>query len=229
MDKKSHEKLLKTLETKQKLFEYKKKYDNYKTGFVPRLISKVLFGSVDLFYGKIPTIQKFKVIEVVARVPYETWEFVNYFLITSFFNNEKKAIRYSKTADFGKMAQDNETMHVVVISKICKDEKKGNLFSHTLVPIILAYFYFIISTILYLFSKKASYELNYLFENHAYSQYDEYINKNSEKLKNKNINSEYLKFYGRKVNNQLELFISIRNDEIIHRNRSIENIEKLKL
>ncbi len=220
----SHERLLKKLNNKEKLRIYKEKYDNYKTGIFPRIISNFLFGTVDILYGFKPSIQKFKVIEVVARVPYETWEFVNYFLITSFFNNEDKAIKYSKIANFGKFSQDNETMHVVVISQICKNENKGNWFSHTLVPIILAYIYFFISTILYIFSKKASYELNYLFENHAYNQYSKYILENKDKLKNKKFNSKYLEYYGRKINNELDLFISIRNDEIIHRNKSIEYI-----
>ena len=115
-------------------------------------------------------------------------------------------------------------MHVVVISQICKHEKLGNFLGHTFFPIILAYIYFLISTILYMFSPKSSYELNYLFENHAYNQYDLLIKKDKNKLEKKKINSKFLKFYGRKCKNQLELFESIKNDEIIHRNTSIEEI-----
>lgn len=223
----SHEELLKKLLKKEELKKYKEKYDNYKTGIFPKILSKILFGTVDILYGNKPTIQKFKVIEVVARVPYETWEFVNYFLTTNRYYNEEKAIEYMKNADFGKFAQDNETMHVVLISQICRKEKLGNWFGHTLVPIILAYTYFFISTFLYIISKKSSYQLNYLFENHAYNQYSIFIEENHKKLEKKQIRSKFLNFYGRKVENQLELFESIKNDEIIHRNTSVEKAKKL--
>lgn len=223
-----HEELLKKFKNQKELDHYKRKYDYYNAGFFPKIIAKILFGTVDMFYGKNPTIQKFKVIEVVARVPYQTWEFVNYLLTTNFYTNEDKVIKYAERADFGKFAQDNETMHVVVISQICKKEKLGNFLFHTFLPIILAYIYFLISTILYMFSTKSSYELNYLFENHAYSQYDKLIKNESHLLVDKKVHSKYLKFYGRQCENQLELFESIKNDEIIHRNRSIEEM-KIKL
>jgi len=219
-----HEELLKTFKNYKELENYKKKYDYYQTGIFPKIIAKTLFGTVDLIYGKNPTIQKFKVIEVVARVPYQTWEFVNYLWTTNFYTNENKAIKYAKRSDFGKFAQDNETMHVVVISQICKSEKLGNFLGHTLLPIILAYIYFLISTILYMFSSKSSYELNYLFENHAYNQYDLLIKKDKNKLEKKKIHSKFLKFYGRECKNQLEFFESVKNDEIIHRNTSIEEM-----
>lgn len=215
-----HETLLAQLQDPQKLEAYKKHYDGLKTPWLPRFFAGLLFGSMDLVYGKKINLQKFRVIEVIARVPYQTWEFVNYLITTHFYMNEAKAIECALRADMGKYAQDNETMHVVVISQICKQERRGNWFMHTFLPIIVSYIYFLVSTILYLIDRKHSYQLNYLFEDHAYNAYQSFIDANKEKLVQKPVYSDFLQYYGRSCANQLELFESIKNDEIIHRNES---------
>lgn len=215
-----HEALLAQLRDADTLKTYKETYDNLPTSWLPRLFANILFGSLNLVYGKNINIQRFRVIEVIARVPYQTWEFVNYLITTHFYMNEHKAIECALRADSGKFAQDNETMHVVVISQICKQERRGNWFMHTFLPIIVSYIYFIISTILYLIDRKHSYQLNYLFEDHAYHAYQTFIDKNRERLEKKPVYSDFLNYYGRSCENQLELFESIKNDEIIHRNES---------
>lgn len=227
MTSQEHEQLLKELQDGEKLKAYKEAYDGLKTAPLPRFFAKVLFGFIDVLYGKKASLLKFKVLEVVARVPYQTWEFVSYLATTNFYNNEKRAVQYASVADFGKFAQDNETMHVVVISKICRDERVGNWFMHTLIPILMAYFYMIISTILYALERKHSYELNYMFEDHAYNQYTEFLNENAEDLKQKTVDSQFLDYYGRQVSNQYDFFVSVKNDEIIHRNDSaIEMVKR---
>jgi ubiquinol oxidase len=49
-----------------------------KTLSTPRMkygiLSKILFMTMDLFYGKKSTIVKTKVLELIARVPYQAWE-----------------------------------------------------------------------------------------------------------------------------------------------------------
>ena len=46
------------------------------------LAAKVLFTSLDVFYGKPRTLSKFKVLELVARVPYQAWEQAAYIAVT---------------------------------------------------------------------------------------------------------------------------------------------------
>ena len=220
MTSEQHEALLEQFKDKEKLQTYKERYDNLPTSFFPRFLAKILFGTVDVIYGKKPTIKKFKVLEVVARVPYQTWEFANYLLTTNFYTNEEKVLKYAMRSDFGKFAQDNETMHVVVISQIAKEHCKQIWLIHTFLPIVLAYIYFGISTILYLVSSRYSYELNYLFENHAYNQYEWLIKDHADELAEKPLKSKFLDFYGRPAKNQLEFFEAVKNDEIIHRNQS---------
>jgi hypothetical protein len=40
------------------------------------ILSRVLFFAMDLLYGRRRTLSKFKVLEVIARVPYQSWEHV---------------------------------------------------------------------------------------------------------------------------------------------------------
>src|SRR4051812_8651513 len=40
------------------------------------VLARALFGTLDTLYGKKRTLSKFKVLELVARVPYQSWEHV---------------------------------------------------------------------------------------------------------------------------------------------------------
>jgi ubiquinol oxidase len=40
------------------------------------IAARALFVTLDIVYGKPRTMSKFKVLEIVARVPYQTWEHV---------------------------------------------------------------------------------------------------------------------------------------------------------
>ena len=42
------------------------------------LLAKALFWGMDIIYGRKRTLSKFKVLEVIARVPYQSWEQVAY-------------------------------------------------------------------------------------------------------------------------------------------------------
>ncbi len=220
-----HEKLVHKLKDDSFHKEYEEKYHDYKVGFIPLVLGKFLVFAGDLIYGKEPSYGKFQAIEVIARVPYESWEMVSYLFLTALYSNEKRAINLTHTSRFGRMAQDNETMHVVVISKLAKEAKQTGLIRFYLIPLIFSLFYFIASTILYIVSRKSSLELNYMFESHAYEQYGQFIDENKEELKNKPVNSRFLDFYGRPCANQYEFFVSVRNDELIHRNESLERIK----
>lgn len=205
---------------------YKQPYDTYKPGLIPRILGAFLVGSGNLVYGKKPSYLKFRAIEVIARVPYHSWESAAYTLLTLFYRDEKRAMRLGKLALFARLAKDNETMHVVVISQFAKGQEKSNAFTHTFIPLVFAFFYFWTVYWLYLLKPRFALELNFLFESHAYVQYDAFLNANEEALKGRSAASEYLAWYGRTSANQYEFFRSIRNDELIHRNESIRQIQK---
>lgn len=91
MDKAQHEALLKTLEDPAQLAEYKKSYDGYQVGIIPKILGTILVTCGNLVYGHDPSYGKFKAVEVIARIPYQSWEVASYMLLTMFYSNEKKS------------------------------------------------------------------------------------------------------------------------------------------
>lgn len=227
-DHQSHEALVKELNDPKLREEYALPYDRYRAGIIPSLLAWFLVFFGNTIYGRRPSYGKFKAIEVIARLPYQSWEVATYTLLTAFYGNEKHAIRLAKTSAFSRMAQDNETMHVVVITAIAKRHNAVGWFRHMLIPLVFAFFYFWSIYILYMLSHRASLELNYLFELHAYKQYQEFLDNEGERLKQEPVCSDFLAFYGREVRSEYEFFESVRNDELIHRNRSLHEIEHHK-
>lgn len=203
---------------------YKAPYDAYRPAFLPRLLGSILVGSGNWVYGREPSYLKFRAVEVIARVPYHSWASAAYTLLTRFYTNEKRAMELTQLTQFSRLAQDNETMHVIVISQLANGEEKAGFFRHSFIPMFFAFFYFWASYFMYLVNSRYSYELNYLFENHAFSQYSRFLERCGEELKQKPVRCEYLVWYGRHPRSQYEFFQSLRNDEIIHRNTSIKKI-----
>ncbi len=220
----SFEALNKRLNNPAEMEQYRRQYDNYRPALFPRLLGSLLVWCGNVVYGREPSYLKFRAVEIIARVPYHSWEAVIFTLLTIFFSNEKKALELSKLAKFSRLAQDNETMHVIVISQLAAREERAGFVRHSLIPMLFAFFYFWASYILYFLNPKWSYELNYLFESHAFSQYSRFIATREQELREKPVASEFLKWYGREAANQYEFFLSVRNDEIIHRNESIAHI-----
>lgn len=222
---KKHEVLAQALNDSELRAAYAAPFDSYCPGIIAHILGELLITSGKIIYGSKPSYAKFKAIEVIARIPYQSWEMATYTLLTALYRNEKKAIALAKTNAFSRIGQDNETMHVVVISNIVCRLRCQGFFRHTLVPFVYSFFYFLTVYILYLFSRRAALELNYMFESHAYEQYSEFLKTEGARLKQRPVMSEFLAFYGREVRNEYELFELIRNDELIHRNRSIRELQ----
>lgn len=210
------------------LKEYKATFDSYKVSLIPKLLGGFLVACGNVVYGRKPSYLKFRAVEVIARVPYHSWSSAAYTLLTVFYSNERKALKFSEVSHFSRIAQDNETMHVVVISKLAAQEQRVNFFLHTLIPMLFAFFYFWVSYVLWLVNHRYSLELNYCFESHAFEQYERFVRENEAALRAKSVNSEFLTWYGRHPVSQYEFFEGVRNDELIHRNRSIQAISDLR-
>ncbi len=203
---------------------YQEPYDRYRVSLLPRMLGGLLVTSGNIVYGRKPSYLKFRAVEVIARVPYQSWVSAAYTLLTLFYSNEKRALAYSNVSHFSRIAQDNETMHVVVISKLACEERRAGIIRYTVIPMLFAFVYFWASYVLFLINRRYSYELNYCFESHAYEQYGQFLVHNEEALKQKSVTSEFLSWYGRFPISQYQFFESVRNDELIHRNSSIHEI-----
>ncbi|MDA0208547.1 MAG: hypothetical protein O3B64_04080 [bacterium] len=216
--KEDFERRVRALQTKKNRKMAEAEVDLSSIGIIPRMIAHVLFVLFRIFYGKQPSPLKFKAIEVLARIPYQSWESLVFVVLTVFFSNEQLAIRLGKLGRFASIAQENETMHVVVISHLAR--KQSDLIRGVAIPAVSAFFYYWFCIVFALVSKKWALELNVLFENHAYYQYDTYLSAHAQNLKANTCSCDYLTFYGRNPKDLHEFFELVRNDELIHRNMS---------
>lgn len=223
-----HEQLIESLCDDAILQEYKKPFDDFRPSLLPRFLGGILVWCGNTVYGHRPSYLKFRAVEVIARVPYQSWASAAFTLLTMFYADEKRALRLSTISRFARFASDNETMHVVVISSLTRKEQPAGVIRYTIIPMLFAFFYFWMSYLIYLINPRWSLETNYLFEQHAFDQYSLFLSQNEETLKSKMIASEFLAWYGRHPRSQYEFFRSVRNDEIVHRNRSIHEIEMNK-
>ncbi len=200
----------------------------FRPALLPRILAGLLVRGGALAYGERPSYLKFRAVEVIARVPYHSWQAVGFLLMTLFYADERRALRLAETEEFARIAQDNETMHVVVISALARSEERSGLVRDTLVPLVFSALYFCSSVFLYLVRPRWSFELNYLFEQHAFDQYQCFLSEREADLRARPMQSAYLRWYGRRPPNQYAFFQSVRNDELLHRNRSLEAIEALE-
>ncbi len=222
------EKLITSLCDDETREAYKAPYDHYRPALLPRVLGNTLVYLGNLVYGEKPSYLKFRAVEVIARVPYHSWTSAAFTLLTLFYADENRALKLSRIARYARFAADNETMHVVVVSALSRKEQRAGFFRYTLIPMFFAFFYFWLSYWIYLLHPKSALEINYLFEKHAFEQYSVFLKENEELLRNKPISSDFLAWYGRHTRSQYEFFEMVRNDELVHRNQSIHEINAHK-
>lgn len=193
--------------------------------WLPRMLSAVLIRCGNLIYGREPSYLKFRAVEVIARVPYHSWSAAAFTLLTLWYADSVRALALSKLAAFAHTASQNETMHVIVISELTRQEEGSPHLHYTLIPILFAFVYFWASYLLYLIRPRLSFELNYLFESHAEAQYARFLALRGTELAGKPMHSEFLAWYGRSVVTQYDFFQSVLADERAHRTHALECID----
>ncbi len=188
------------------------------------LPSRVLFLTMDLFYGRPRTIEKFKVLEVVARVPYQTWEHVAYIAVTHTYARPDFARRIHERIRETRQAQDNEQWHLFIIEEFL--QRRGvrqGLFRYWLVPQVLAFAYYHLSWLLYVIRPGLSYRMNAEFEDHAEHEYMAFVQEHPE-LEAEAWESIFTEDYG-PFATLADLFRQIGYDERVHKEESLARLD----
>jgi hypothetical protein len=133
--------------------------------------AKVLFGLMDRLYGKERTLDKFRVLELVARVPYQAWENVAYVAVTHTARQPGFARRIFDTVRLSRWEQDNEQWHLLILEELTSQGRRRPFVRHRVVPQMLAFAYYQLSWFLYVVRPAWSYRLNADFEDHAEHEY----------------------------------------------------------
>ncbi|MGH3591035.1 MAG: hypothetical protein ACRDRF_08400, partial [Pseudonocardiaceae bacterium] len=82
------------------------------------IAARILFRSLDMVYGKPLTLSKFKVLELIARVPYMAWEQVAFIAITHVHADTDMARRIHERVAESRAQQDNEMFHLLIIEEL---------------------------------------------------------------------------------------------------------------
>ena len=186
-------------------------------------LARMLFLAMDIFYGRKKTFSKFKVLEVIARVPYQSWEHVAYIAMTHTYTKPHFARRVFEFVKESRDQQDNEQWHLLILEEMV--QKKGgkeSFFLFRFIPQLIAFFYYHVSWMLYVMKPAWSYSLNADFEDHAEHEYMAFVKENPS-FESESFDSDFKEDYG-DFKNVADLFRRIGLDERMHKEESLHRI-----
>lgn len=183
------------------------------------LTSKLFFWGMDLVAGQKNDLPKAKLLEILACIPYREWQIRQYARLTFRYYRREKINWARDIIEWGRDAQDNEYMHLLVIQeKMFEDGVKDKWYLATPVVFIIVAFYLILSRALAWINIKAAFKFNAEFEDHAEHIYAKLVEDHPE-LETKTVSNEVAKEYAN-VDNWADIFRRIGLDERDHRNHS---------
>ena len=137
----------------------------------PGISARALFLIMDVVYGRPRTLEKFRVLELVARVPYQAWENVAYVAVTHTAREPGFARRVFDRVRASRWEQDNEQWHLLILEELTRDAPRRSWVKSRVLPQVLAFGYYQLSWMMYALRPAWSYRLNADFEDHAEHEY----------------------------------------------------------
>ena len=187
------------------------------------LLARLLFIFMDLSYGRRRTLSKFKVLEVIARVPYQAWEHVAYIAMTHTYGRPHFARRIFDFVQESRHQQDNEQWHLLILEEMVQTAGiRESFFLHRVVPQLVAFLYYHTSWLLYVIKPAWSYGLNADFEDHAEHEYMALVQEHPA-WESTPFVSDFEPEYGA-LASVTDLFRRIGLDERLHKQESLERM-----
>jgi hypothetical protein len=135
------------------------------------LSARLLFTIMDAVYGRERNLEKFRVLELVARVPYQAWENVAYVAMTHTARQPGFARRVFDRVRTSRWEQDNEQWHLLILEELTALDPRRPWIRSRVVPQLLAFAYYQLSWFMFAIRPAWSYRLNADFEDHAEHEY----------------------------------------------------------
>jgi hypothetical protein len=172
-------------------------------------------------YGRKKTFSKFKVLELIARVPYQSWENVAYVAITHMYAQRDFARRVFDRVKEAREAQDNEMWHLLILEELTHARgMKENVLLYRILPQVIAFTYYQICWFLYVIKPSWSYLVNAHFEDHAEHEYMEFVAENPQ-FESEPFKSLFEEDYAFSES-VADIFRQIGHDERMHKEKSLE-------
>lgn len=185
--------------------------------------ARLLFVTLDAIYGKKRTLSKFKVLELVARVPYQAWEQAAYIAITHVHERTRMARRIHDRVVETRGQQDNEQWHLLILDELIgKSGVTESRVKYFWIPQGIAVVYYQVSWLLFVIRPKWSYQLNADFEDHAEHEYA-YLVREHPEWERMPFESQFTADYGT-YDSLADVFRQIGHDERVHKLKSEQDM-----
>jgi ubiquinol oxidase len=176
--------------------------------------ARVLFALMDAIYGKQRSLLKFRVLELVARVPDQAWENVAYVMVTHSASRPRFARRVFERVRASRFEQDNEQWHLLILEELTQGERESFV-RDRVIPQVIAFAYYQLSWLMFAVRPEWSYRLNADFEDHAEHEYALLVEEHPE-WEDRPFESDFVAEYG-SYQSLADVFRQIGYDERMHR------------
>jgi hypothetical protein len=203
--------------------EQQRTLDTPRRRYSNSIAARVLFVGMDLLYGRKRTMSKFRVLEIVARVPYQTWETVTYKQISKRHRHPLDIRRLSDRIREFRLQQDNEQWHLMILDELVgRTRKSESKIWYDVLPRLIAWQYWHFAWLLYALKPTWSHRLNADFEDHAEHEYALLVAEHPE-WESTPYRSDICADYGRFAS-LADLFRQIGHDERLHKLESEQHL-----
>jgi demethoxyubiquinone hydroxylase (CLK1/Coq7/Cat5 family) len=183
------------------------------------LAARIFFLMMDLVTGRKTTPAKAKLIEMLASIPYRSWEIRQYTRLTRMYRDRDKVVQAESIMEWGREAQDNEYWHLVVINeKMKEDGIRDPWYLFPLIPWFMVTGYVIITRIMAVLNIRRAFLFNAEFEDHAEHVYAKFVEDNPG-LEDQRVDNPLVAEYG-DFESWADVFMRIGLDERDHMNNS---------
>jgi hypothetical protein len=187
--------------------------------------AKAFFLSMDLITGRKTTLPKVKLIEILASIPYRSWETRQYARLTRRYREGTLVREARKIMMWAREAQDNEYWHLLVVNeKMKEDGLRDSWYLFQPVPLLMVGFYALFMHAMALVSIRGAFLFNAQFEDHAEHVYAQFVEDHPE-WEQQPVRNERVKERGA-FPTWAEVFRRIGLDERDHMNRSFAFCDK---
>ena len=176
--------------------------------------ARILFATFDVLYGKQRTMSKLKVLELVARVPYQSWEQVAYIAITHVHSRAGQARRIFDRVQESREQQDNEQWHLLILQDlIARSGTRESRIYYFWIPQAIALVYYQLSWLLFVL-KHAEHEYMQFVAEHPGWETTPYDSP---------LTADYGSF-----ESLADLFRQIGHDERVHKDDSLRRMREAR-
>lgn len=191
------------------------------------IAARVLFVLLDLVYGRTRSLSKFKILELIARVPYQAWEHVAYIAATHTHEELGMAKRIHERVIDVRAQQDNELWHLIILEELlARSRQPQPSLKFFWLPQVIAFMYYQQSWLLYVIRPRWSYRLNADFEDHAEHEYMQFVAEHPE-WETEPFGSGFAEEYGT-FDSLADVFRQIGHDERVHKEESLAQMKTIR-